>query len=207
MAASDSTRLFLNSGGSGNELWVDLEGPMMNTRGIGSRVEVVTGDKRQLRQVQSTLGYCSQIAPRVHFGVGSIVDTVRVTWPDGALSVATDIWLQKQITLTHPQPRPLLMAASGLPDAFSLFANFPNPFNSGTTIPYDLPQLTPVTLTIYNAAGQVVDRLVNEVQPAGHYNVYWDASNEDGAPAGSGVYFYLLQAADFVRARRLVLIR
>ena len=64
-----------------------------------------------------------------------------------------------------------------------------------------------MTLTLYNGAGQVVSRLVDEVQAAGRYRAYWNAETQDGGSVGSGVYFYRLQAGDFVRARRLVVVR
>ncbi|MFH2050818.1 MAG: T9SS type A sorting domain-containing protein, partial [bacterium] len=89
-----------------------------------------------------------------------------------------------------------------VPDKFTLFSNYPNPFNPTTTIRYDIPKASQVTLTIYNMNGQVVDKLVNQKQEPGFYSVNWDARN-----VSSGVYFYQIQADSYVKTQKMVLIK
>lgn len=86
------------------------------------------------------------------------------------------------------------------PDQFSLFKNYPNPFNPTTIITYQLAKSQEVNLRIYNLAGQEIDVLVNRYQTAGEYNVTWTA---DGLP--SGIYFYKLQAGNFSEIKKLIL--
>ena len=93
------------------------------------------------------------------------------------------------------------------PADYGLFANFPNPFNSGTAIPYQLPRGGPVSFNIYDALGQVVRHLAWDFKEAGLHRAYWDARDSRGLDVGSGVYFYRMQAGDFVATRRLLLVR
>ena len=89
-----------------------------------------------------------------------------------------------------------------LPDGFYLSPNYPNPFNPSTTIRFALPRQANVTLTVYNALGQHVATLLEGTQSAGIHDVKFDASR-----IASGMYFYRMQAGDFVHTRRLVLSR
>jgi len=89
-----------------------------------------------------------------------------------------------------------------LPGDFALFQNYPNPFNPETTLEYTLISPGKVSLIIYNLLGQEVARLVSEVQQAGYHKVIWDASN-----ITSGIYFFRLQAGDFVLTRKMLLLK
>ncbi len=93
-------------------------------------------------------------------------------------------------------------AKIGLPEEFSLSQNYPNPFNPTTTIEYSLPKAGDVSLKVYNLTGQEVALLINDKMPAGNHTVSWDASG-----SASGVYFYRLQAGDFVKTRKMVLLK
>jgi len=89
-----------------------------------------------------------------------------------------------------------------LPTEFALAQNYPNPFNPTTTIKYDLPADTRVSLKIFNIIGQEVATLVNEDQRAGYKSVQWNPGT-----LASGVYFYRLSAGHFVQTRKLLLLR
>ena len=67
--------------------------------------------------------------------------------------------------------------------------NFPNPFNPQTSIAYTIPRRTHVALTIYDAAGRLVAKLVNGVQPAGRNVVTWNGRDRRGLTVAPGVYF------------------
>ncbi|MBN1350091.1 penicillin acylase family protein [candidate division KSB1 bacterium] len=89
-----------------------------------------------------------------------------------------------------------------LPSAFQLSQNYPNPFNPVTTITYSLPGHTDVSLKVCNIRGQVVEILVDEMQPSGNYRVKWHAEG-----FGSGIYFYRLKADGFSAVRRCVYLK
>ena len=99
---------------------------------------------------------------------------------------------------------PLSMRGEGVsvPEAFSLAQNYPNPFNPTTTIEYQLSVNTRVTLKVYNILGQEVATLVDGEQKAGYYNMRWDATR-----FASGVYIYRIATKDFVRTKKMLLLK
>jgi hypothetical protein len=92
--------------------------------------------------------------------------------------------------------------AGEFPEVFSLNQNYPNPFNPSTTIRYELPQRSHVTLSVFNALGQKVATLVEGEMEAGSHEVRFDAAH-----LASGVYVYRLVAGAHVQARKLSLLR
>jgi len=89
-----------------------------------------------------------------------------------------------------------------LPSKYELMANYPNPFNPTTNIQFALPANSNVKLTVVNALGQVVAELVNGELTAGIHDVSWNAAN-----MSSGIYFYSIQADNFVQTRKMLLIK
>ena len=92
----------------------------------------------------------------------------------------------------------------------ALLANYPNPFNPETWIPYQLSDPAEVTVSIYSVDGKLVRTLELGQMPAGAYSdkeraAYWDGQNEQGEPVASGVYFYTLTAGDFSATRKMVI--
>ncbi len=92
----------------------------------------------------------------------------------------------------------------------ALLANFPNPFNPETWIPYQLAKSADVTLHIYTVNGTLVRTLALGHQAAGMYQnrsgaAYWDGRNAFGEPVASGVYFYTLTAGDFTATRKMLI--
>ena len=99
-----------------------------------------------------------------------------------------------------------------IPKETVLLANYPNPFNPETWIPYDLAEDTEVDIHIYNVKGESVRRLSIGFQGAGTYRTrsraaYWDGRNAVGEPVASGVYFYTLQAGQIKATRRMVIVK
>ncbi len=94
------------------------------------------------------------------------------------------------------------VASGPAPAAYALFQNSPNPFNPSTTIRFDLASDGDVSLIVYTMLGQPVSRLVSGRRAAGSYSVVWDASG-----VASGVYFYRLQAGNFARTKKLIVLR
>ncbi len=95
------------------------------------------------------------------------------------------------------------------PATFALLPNYPNPFQTETTIRYTLPEASAVTLTIYDMQGRQVQQLVHHPQqPPGRYAVRWDGKTAWGTPVASGVYFYKLEAGtSFQHVQQLVKVR
>lgn len=99
-----------------------------------------------------------------------------------------------QTTSTNPEKE--------LPQYFSLQQNYPNPFNPVTQIAYALPEESHITLTVYNALGQRVAVLADEVRAAGHHSATFDAAN-----LSSGLYIYRLQTSGKILTRQMMLIK
>ena len=102
------------------------------------------------------------------------------------------------------------LIASARPEKTELLANYPNPFNPETWIPYALVTDTPVKITIYNTQGIVIRTLQLGQQSAGYYTnreraAYWDGRNAQGEPVASGIYFYTLTAGDFTATRKMLI--
>ena len=93
-------------------------------------------------------------------------------------------------------------AQEPLPTAYALRQNYLNPFNPSTTIKYELPRTSQVTLSLYDMLGREVAVLVNDKKAAGVYDVRFDASG-----LASGVYLYRLRAGDFVQSRKLTILK
>ena len=102
------------------------------------------------------------------------------------------------------------LLAALTPKETALLANYPNPFNPETWIPYRLAKPADVTLTIYGIDGQFVRQLALGHQPAGIYQnrsraAYWNGRNALDEPVASGVYFYTLTAGDFTATRKMLI--
>ena len=110
------------------------------------------------------------------------------------------------------------LLASLIPEETALLANYPNPFNPETWIPYQLAESAEVTLTIYDINGQLVRRLTLGHQAAGMYQsrsraAYWDGRNQLGEAVASGLYFYTLtvrsetRAGEFTATRKMLILK
>ena len=94
-----------------------------------------------------------------------------------------------------------------LPTAFSLYNNYPNPFNPMTTIRYNLPEDALVNITIYDMMGRVVTNLVSSQKNAGYKTIQWNATNDAGQPVSAGLYLYTIQAGQFRHTKKMVLLK
>ena len=131
-------------------------------------------------------------------------------WIDRAKQLnRTDARFQKGIAVLQ-NLLTLLRETETVPKATALLANYPNPFNPETWIPYQLAKPADVTLTIYSVEGALVRTLSLGHHPAGMYQsrsraVYWDGRNMMGEPVASGLYFYTLTAGEFTATRKLLI--
>jgi hypothetical protein len=88
-----------------------------------------------------------------------------------------------------------------IPKEYAVSQNYPNPFNPSTIIRFSLPNTAHVSLRIFNTLGQEVALLLNERRLPGYYQVQWNAT------VPSGIYFYRLQAGEFVETKKMILLR
>jgi hypothetical protein len=102
------------------------------------------------------------------------------------------------------------LLAALIPKETALLANYPNPFNPETWIPYQLAKPAEVTLTIYGVDGTLIRTLALGHQPAGMYQsrsraAYWDGKNQVGEPVASGIYFYTVTTDDFSATKKMLI--
>jgi hypothetical protein len=133
--------------------------------------------------------------------VGSFVDVVTVEYFSALM--------RKYLGLTNLTDQEIL------PQGFTLSQNYPNPFNPATKIQYQLPISSHINLNVYDVLGNKVATLVDEYKPEGSYEVEFNTSRIGNAASRfstkggyvSGVYFYRLQAGDFVATKKMILLR
>jgi hypothetical protein len=224
--------LYLNNGGTNHWLQVQLRGKVSNHSGIGARVAVSTGNLRQTREVEGGTGY-GQNSPIVNFGLGSntLAETMEITWPSGIVQTLSNIKADQRITIEEGNPTPVELQDNGVlawgkvkhtetdsrnnfleTNNFELMQNYPNPFNPETWIPFRLGQGSPVTISIYDPNGKIVNVLNLGYKMAGEYftkdkAVYWDGKNFDGEHISGGIYFYQIQVDGFTDVRKMLLIK
>jgi hypothetical protein len=144
--------------------------------------------------------YRTEILGRMTFidwnGTGNFppLGTVIRVWTHHAIS-SLDSWVFNPTVL-------LAVEAPAAPMSFNLFHNYPNPFNPSTTISFELPRRTFVSLRIYDILGRELATLVNGTKTAGSYAVQWDASR-----FASGIYFARLEAGERVLTRKMCLVK
>ena len=181
VALTHGPRLYESHAHTGDEdeagagwLAVSLRGKPPNSDGIGAVVELFANETgTQRRDIFGPNGYASHGSLRAHFGIGGspVVDSLRVLWPDGAVTALTGL-VKQGLNRHHEIEHPLLartgyVAASGPPIEFRLDHGYPNPFNAAVSIPFAIPADSPVKLEIFNVAGQRVRILLDETLMAG----------------------------------------
>ncbi len=148
------------------------------------------------------------------FGTVAAAPTLQAETHLTAATVAGWLSAAQKLTLTANYARGLRnlqnLHSILVPSQTALLANYPNPFNPETWIPYQLANPANVTLSIYAADGKVVRTLKLGSMPAGTYQsrsraAHWDGKNALGEPVASGVYFYTLKADDFTSTRKMLI--
>jgi len=94
-----------------------------------------------------------------------------------------------------------------LPNKIDIFQNYPNPFNPTTNIQYFLDRDNYVELIIYDLKGQKIKTIINQFQKAGQKYVSWDATNDNKKVVSSGVYFFTLKSGNFVKTKKMILVK
>ena len=136
-------------------------------------------------------------------GNGTTTDLQNYTFRDKNVNAGSYYYRLKQMDFdgTFEYSGEIAVEVSQPVDYF-LSQNYPNPFNPSTTITYALAENTEVSLIVFDVLGNEVASLINENQPAGTYDVTFDAGN-----LSSGVYYYTLQAGEFTSTKKLMLMK
>ncbi|HAE86631.1 TPA: hypothetical protein DCG86_01260, partial [Candidatus Marinimicrobia bacterium] len=100
-----------------------------------------------------------------------------------------------------------ILGRNGTPGHFELSANFPNPFNPHTTIPYQIPEDTHVIIQIFDLSGKLIQTLVNTYQSTGYYDLVWDGTDFHGKEISSGVYIVRMQTKNFSQTMKIVFMK
>ncbi|MCU0607756.1 MAG: T9SS type A sorting domain-containing protein [Candidatus Edwardsbacteria bacterium] len=141
-----------------------------------------------------------------HLAAGMPSDTLRfcLTACDSAGNASRSPasgWHQVVWTGVAGQP------TTGLPTCYALGTAFPNPSAHGCQVNYQLPVRSPVNLSVYNVAGQLVRTIEHAEKGPGYYRVRWDGRNRNGAAVSAGLYFLRLRAGNYAGMRKLLIVR
>jgi len=148
-------------------------------------------------------------------GNGTTTTPVHYQYTDQSLPAGVYNYRLKQIDTDGSfEFSPRITVEVGVPEAFALNQNFPNPFNPSTTINYQISTAvlndalsTEITLTIFNILGARVLTLVNEEQGPGFYSVVWNGKDSEGLQVPSGVYIYQLSAGSFIKTHKMLFMK
>ena len=153
------------------------------------------------------------------FGDGAAAPSAHPQVPETLTRAEIQQWIAdarslevKEVTMKRGVAMLEQLLASLAPRKTELLANYPNPFNPETWIPYRLAEDAFVTLTIYDGSGHVIRKLNVGHRSAATYEnrsnaIYWDGQNGLGEQVASGVYFYTLTAGDFSATRKMLILK
>ena len=133
-----------------------------------------------------------------YIGIDAFAGKVMTVWTDDRAGTPNqEIYTANLAGLIGIQP-----VSNNIPDKFSLYQNFPNPFNPATKIRFDIQKSSEVQLKVYDMTGKLIKYLIKENLPAGSYSIDFNASE-----LTSGIYLYELTAGDFNATKKMVLVK
>ena len=197
--------LYYNRGNQNRWINIMCVGTSSNAVAIGTRVRLkstINGNSVwQMREIYGQNG--NSLNARFGLSDASIIDSIIINWPSGLIETYINVDVNQFARATEGVGWEGNVGIStqneSLPACFSLFQNFPNPFNPQTAIHYQLPVAGNVKLQIFDLTGRLIQTLVDEKNPAGEYIVSWNAEN-----VSSGIYFYQLQTDGFTLVKKCV---
>ena len=98
-------------------------------------------------------------------------------------------------------------SSDNLPAVTAVRSIFPNPFNPFVRIAFDLDRDRPIRITVYDLRGRIIKSVLDEVRPAGSYEMTWDGHDRGGQKVASGVYYVSVQSGDWSDRRKIVLLK
>ncbi len=141
---------------------------------------------------------------RVYDTVTESIDTVgnvlNLDDPESYYAAGPIYWIdESEVSIVEPSEM--------VPEQFVLYPNYPNPFNPTTTLRYDLPEDSHVSIMIFDLMGREIRTLINKQQSAGIKSIMWDGTNDLGQPLSAGMYLYRISAGDFHSVKKMVLLK
>lgn len=142
-------------------------------------------------------------------GAGTTTEQREYSYSDENISYGTYHYRLKQIDYdgSFNYSNEVEVTVGSVPDAYGLFQNYPNPFNPTTTIKFQVPEMSNVTVKVFNMLGQEIATLFSGQVNIGQYSVSWDGSSSNGSKVSSGIYIYSMTAGDFVETKRMMLLK
>ncbi len=194
--------LTLNGGGEASAVWIfKMTGAL--TTASGSYVKLING--AQWSNVFWLVGTSATLGANSTFQ-GNILASSSINANEGAFISGRLLAKTDSVSLHNNNiggvPVVTSVRTENIPGGFTLSQNYPNPFNPTTTINYQLPASSIVTLKVYDVVGREVATLVNETKEIGSYSVQFNASH-----LSSGIYFYTIKAGNFTATKKLTLMK
>ncbi|MFC2097681.1 FG-GAP-like repeat-containing protein [Bacteroidota bacterium] len=206
---NENNALYRNNGNANNWINIKCIGVVSNKSAIGAKVRLkarIGNESRwQLRHISGQTGKCAQNSLNVHFGLGdaTIIDSIKIEWPSGKLTVQENISVNQFITIIEEGSTKV---AKIIPNA-SVINTYPNPFIDSITIEYKVNEYSQVTLNIFDLLGKEVKTLINSYESPGTKTQVWDGTNNSGNKLQPGTYQILMQINGVITTKQLILVR
>lgn len=187
---NENNALYMNNGNSNNWINIKCIGVQSNKSAIGAKVHLKAriGNESgwQLRHISGQTGKCAQNSLNVHFGLGeaTIIDSIKVEWPSGKLTVQENISVNQFITIIEE-------GSTKVPEIIPndvIIKTFPNPFTDTITIEYQVKENSQVAIKIYDQSGKMTITLLENNQTPGPKTISWDGTDYSGKKVSSGNY-------------------
>ena len=179
-------------------IWLEDYIYIMKTTGPES-FELIFAHENPLRDPPTTQIYFSATSK----------DLTGDGYPELMISMS-NYWDEDRVMITklYQPTGPLLGVESSVkPDHYFLLRSYPNPFNPSTTITYELPERSDVSLTVYDITGRTVTTLVNQAMQPGHYEAGWNGTDESGRQVATGMYFARLEAGEYSSVVKMIYLK
>ncbi len=97
--------------------------------------------------------------------------------------------------------------SDNIPNEFKLHSAYPNPFNPSTTIQFDIPEDSFVSLNVFDMMGRKIKTLLNDKISAGRRSITWDGTNNLNQVVSAGTYFYMISTSNYKSTKKLILLK
>jgi hypothetical protein len=194
--SQDAVILKWNTATEKNNMGFDIEKQIVNNQNS-------TGGNRNSEngQVWEKIGFVA--------GHGTTTEPKNYSYSDKIITNGTIQYRLKQIDFdgTVNYSNKIEIEVNSVPTEFALSQNYPNPFNPTTSIRYDVPVQSYVTLYVYDGLGQLVRSLVNEIKEPGKYTLTWNGRNNDNEMVATGFYICKIRAGNFSAIKKMLLLK
>ncbi len=195
LVRTTKSKLYRNDSPQQNWLKVKLKGVNADLLGLGSRIEVFTGNLKQIREIDGGSSHESQNSTIAHFGVGDalIVDSVVVKWVGGKTQEVKNVSANQQITIRETDEPIFNFEKNSL-------KVYPSLFTDNVIIEYELEKEEPIDISVYDVTGRLVKNLTQQNTPAQTGFWHWNIERH----LSQGVYIFQLRTKDIVVAERAI---